>query len=131
MTTKVNAATGAAAAKIRNLQEQIDRLKGKLLYVDVYERVHTAPGAPALGGKPAYASGSWKVPATGLALIHKNEMIIPAVPAARIRQGGGMAAAPNITVNLYGQDDGRRIVATLERYFAAGNTVAGGAKAMR
>lgn len=43
------------------------------------------PGRPLPGGTPAYAEGTDYVPETGLALIHKGEMIIPASQAAKIR----------------------------------------------
>ena len=39
---------------------------------------------------PGFATGSWNVPNTGPALIHKGEMVIPADLAARLRGGQGM-----------------------------------------
>ncbi len=45
-----------------------------------------------------YGNGSWNVPVTGPAVVHKGEMIIPAEAAAAVRSGGGNTY--NITVNM-------------------------------
>ena len=39
-----------------------------------------------------YDRGSWKVPRTGPAVVHKDEMILPAGAAQRVRDGGGRSA---------------------------------------
>lgn len=41
---------------------------------------------------PGFATGSWDVPFTGPALIHKGEMIIPADLANRLRSGQGIGS---------------------------------------
>jgi hypothetical protein len=49
-----------------------------------------------------YDKGSWKVPTTELAMVHKNEMIIPAKPAAAIRasaSAGGSAGGQAMDYN--------------------------------
>lgn len=53
-----------------------------------------------------YASGSWRIPNDQMALIHKDEMIIPARPAAAIRAGAASIpptagrSAPNVNVTV-------------------------------
>lgn len=42
-----------------------------------------------MGSGRGYATGSWNVPSTGPAVIHKGEMVIPARTAAAIRASGG------------------------------------------
>lgn len=42
---------------------------------------------------PHFASGSWSVPRTTLAVVHEGEMIIPATQAADVRSGRGRVAA--------------------------------------
>jgi hypothetical protein len=56
------------------------------------------------GKVPKYASGSWSVPTDQLAFVHKEEMIIPASAAARLRSGellgGRHGSAPEIHIHL-------------------------------
>jgi TP901 family phage tail tape measure protein len=41
-----------------------------------------------------YASGAWNIARTQLAWIHKGEMVIPAIPAARLREGQSKMYTP-------------------------------------
>lgn len=55
---------------------------------------------------PGFATGAWNVPATGPALVHKGEMIIPSDIATRLRGGMGMGSgggmlAPSGGGNVY------------------------------
>jgi hypothetical protein len=57
---------------------------------------------------PAYESGSWQIPRTGLANIHEDEMIIPAGPARMIRdglsQGGSSGGKSGDTFHIHATD---------------------------
>jgi len=54
-------------------------------------------------GHNSYGKGSWDIPSTQMATIHKGEMIIPAAPAARIRSGtGGGATVITLEINSAG-----------------------------
>jgi TP901 family phage tail tape measure protein len=64
-----------------------------------------------MGSGHGYASGSWSVPRTEHALVHKGEMIVPAQQAQQIRSGGGPPQQViNITTN---EIDPRRHAAEL------------------
>jgi tape measure domain-containing protein len=49
----------------------------------------TSKGISVQVDLPKFATGSWSVPNTGPAIIHKGEMVIPADVAARLRKFGG------------------------------------------
>lgn len=51
---------------------------------------------------PGFATGSWSVPSTGPALIHKGEMIIPADLASRLRGGSGFGGGSALSPGGYG-----------------------------
>jgi hypothetical protein len=58
-------------------------------------------GGMGIGSGHGYAAGSWQVPFTGPAMIHKDEMIIPARTAAAIRGGGAVAT---VVLEVRGND---------------------------
>jgi hypothetical protein len=133
----IGADTSSAYSKLAALNAYLQ----SMLHPVITPVIHS----PGLGhGKlVSYASGSWKVPQTGLALIHKNEMVIPSAPAARVRQdavmpktlGGGVTWTGDLVVQAGVIADPvgfkRLLIRSMEEAFAAGETVAGGQKAMR
>lgn len=64
---------------------------------------------------PQYAEGAWSVPETGPAIIHRNEMVIPADTAARVRNGG-LGGINIANINIYEASDAR---STKEQLFDA------------
>ncbi len=78
-----------------------------------------------LGGIFGHDIGDWSVPATGLAVIHQGEMIIPSQQASQIRSGSanlGSSAGSNVTVNFSVQAVDSQSVANL--FKANGATIA-------
>lgn len=77
----------------------------------IFDTIMTALGLPIGGGGgpfgaiiaailPKHDTGAWQVPYDHAAMVHKDEMIIPAGPARAMRDGGASpAAGGNVTVN--------------------------------
>jgi len=59
-----------------------------------------AAKAGKLAGIPSYDIGTTRVPADQLALVHKDEMIVPADTANKIRNGSGTSGSVNINVDM-------------------------------
>jgi hypothetical protein len=78
-------------ARLKGFLEQLGELRAEMAAIaDESARINPSgggPGAPLRGGTPAYAEGTDYVPKTGLALIHKGEIIVPAKEAEAIRNG--------------------------------------------
>jgi hypothetical protein len=65
---------------------------------------------------PKFDSGSWSVPKTMVALVHKGEIIIPAPEAAGVRSGHTGIGQTNVTANIHvhGVADGPAFFRTLK-----------------
>lgn len=63
---------------------------------------------------PGFATGSWNVPMTGPALIHKGEMVIPADLAARLRGGQGIGSGGRLVAAAAG--GGQAIVIQINEF---------------
>jgi DNA repair ATPase RecN len=72
------------------------------------------------GGRPRpYQRGSWFVPFTGLALLHRGEMVIPRDVAEEIRSGrAGRPVTVNVTVNAGGVSDPEQLAQIVSREIA-------------
>jgi hypothetical protein len=131
--TLVDAKTEAAQRKIRDLQYALDRLRGKVISIDVYQTTHQV--GPAAGGHLAHASGGmlsegWNTAGEGSAteLMYKQGSQVRVLTAQQSKPMlGGGGNTYNIQVNLPGlyggQDAGRAVAAILEKYVGGGGTV--------
>lgn len=67
------------------IEAGLERIKASIKEIPAIQLQTSGKAGPTSGGTPAYAEGTDYVPETGLALIHKGEMIIPASEAQKMR----------------------------------------------
>jgi phage-related protein len=96
--------------KVREFRSTLASLDGMTVHTYHYHHIIEVRGtkAEATGGErpTPYQRGSWFVPFTGLALLHRGEMVIPRDVADEIRSGrAGRPVTVNITVNAGGVAD--------------------------
>lgn len=141
--TLVDAQTAAAQRKIRDLQYALDRLRGKVISVDIYQTTHQV--GPAAGGHLAHASGGflsegWNTAGEGSAteLMYKSGSQVQVLTNRQSKPmlgGRGGTTIINVTLQagaiVHQSNLPRFIIGALEKAFAQGETVAGGLKAMR
>jgi len=74
------------------------------------------PRPPVPPWTPSLQGGAWNIPYTMPAMLHSGEMVVPAGPAERIREGGGMVnlTIENMIFQGYSPDMGRQVVEQIE-----------------
>jgi len=73
---------------LKGVEESLARIKASVADIPGLQLQRSGNGGPGespSGGMPAYAEGTPYVPRTGVALVHKGEMIIPASEAQKMR----------------------------------------------
>lgn len=144
VSTLIKADTADAKAKVRALQAQIDALHGRTVPIIVQEIAKRAAGSSgtnlashATGG---YLSEGWNTAGEGSAteLMYKQGSTVQVLTNQQSRPklaSGGITWTGDVIVQAgtvaSPVDLPRLIIGALEKAFAAGETVAGGSKAMR
>jgi chromosome segregation ATPase len=107
--------------RVREFRSTLASLDGMTIHTYHYHHVievRDAEGEATAGrGRPRpYQRGSWFVPFTGLALLHRGEMVIPRDVAEEIRSGrAGRPVTVNITVNAGGVSDPEQLADIVSR----------------
>jgi septal ring factor EnvC (AmiA/AmiB activator) len=109
--------------KVSEFRSTLASLDGMTVHTYHYHHIIEVRGTEEEaggGGRPRpYQRGSWFVPFTGLALLHRGEMVIPRDIAEEIRSGrGGRSITVNVTVNVDGITDPEQLAEIVSREIA-------------